>query len=210
MQQRGFADSHQLNPIGMGLVFALHAGVLGAIILTPPDAIKGVIFSPLEIYNVPIKAPPPPPPLPQPEQRSNIAKVDRALIVPTNDPPDILTESKPSEPLPPEPRSEFVPTPPLAPVLVEAKPDPRFADALQPPYPSALARQEIEGKAVVRVLIGVDGRVKAVEPVSASDPAFHNATAIQALRRWRFKPGTRDGVPVESWRTMTVRFQLEG
>ena len=30
----------------------------------------------------------------------------------------------------------------------------------------------------------------------------------QALRKWHFKPATRDGVPEESWRTMTLTFVL--
>jgi protein TonB len=66
----------------------------------------------------------------------------------------------------------------------------------------------MEGFATVRVLIGTDGRVKQVEAVKASDPAFLDATRKQALAKWRFLPATRDGEAVESWREMTVRFQL--
>ncbi|OHT17736.1 Gram-negative bacterial tonB protein [Sphingomonas haloaromaticamans] len=72
-----------------------------------------------------------------------------------------------------------------------------------------MARQEIEGVVVVRVLIGADGRVKAVEQVSTTDPAFFEATKRQALRAWRFRPATRDGVAVESWRTMRVKFEMQ-
>lgn len=61
----------------------------------------------------------------------------------------------------------------------------------------------------MKVLVGIDGRVKAVELVSADDPGFAEATRRQALRHWRFRPATRDGVPVESWRTMTVRFRMD-
>ena len=68
-----------------------------------------------------------------------------------------------------------------------------------------MIRAEMEGFATVRVLIGTDGRVKQVE---ASDTAFLDATRKQALSKWRFLPATRDGEPVESWREMTVRFQL--
>jgi protein TonB len=211
MQQGGFSESRRANPVGLGLVFALHAGVLGAIILTPPDTFKRVIYKTLTTY--PVHEQKPPPPLPEQtkaDKPTRIAKVDREVNVTPNDFTDIRpVDPLPADPLPLPPRPEIKPDPPQAPVLVEAKPDPRFASALQPPYPSAMARQEIEGKVVVRVLIGVDGRVKAVEPVSATDPAFHEATAAQALRRWRFRPATKDGVAVESWRTMTVRFQLE-
>ena len=71
-----------------------------------------------------------------------------------------------------------------------------------------MIRAEMEGFATVRVLIGTDGRVKQVEAVKASDTAFLDATRKQALSKWRFLPATRDGEPVESWREMTVRFQL--
>lgn len=209
MQQRGFTEDRRPNPMGMGLVFALHAGVLGAIILAPPETFKRVIFDPLDTYNVP-QTPPPPMPDPEPRQEtpSHVTAPERlAPTLPAE--PSILVAREPiADPLPLPPQTETLPEPQPEPVMIEASPDPRFASALQPPYPSALARQEIEGKAVIRVLIGRDGRVKAVEPVSATDPAFHDATAAQALKRWRFRPATRDGVAVESWRTMTVRFQL--
>jgi protein TonB len=193
----------------MGLVFALHAGVLGAFILTPPEVIKRIIYDPIETYNVPKLPPPPPLPEAQPETASNIPKVTRIVPTQTTDNSDIIRPLDPLPPLPFPPRPEILPEPPKPAVMTEAQPDPRFAAVLQPPYPSAMARQEIEGRVVIRVLIGTDGRVKAVEPVSATDPAFHEATAAQALKRWRFKPATKDGVPVESWRTMAVRFQLE-
>ncbi|TAJ41295.1 MAG: energy transducer TonB, partial [Chitinophagaceae bacterium] len=50
----------------------------------------------------------------------------------------------------------------------------------------------------------------AVEMVSAAHPGFFEATRKQALRYWKFRPATRDGVATESWRTMTVRFTIQG
>lgn len=94
------------------------------------------------------------------------------------------------------------------PVFVGARINPGYANALQPIYPPGMIRAEMEGFATVRVLIGTDGRVKQVEAVKASDPAFLDATRKQALAKWRFLPATRDGEAVESWREMTVRFQL--
>jgi len=61
---------------------------------------------------------------------------------------------------------------------------------------------------VVRVLVGTDGRVKAIERVSATSDAFFAATRRQALSQWRFRPATRDGVGVESWYRMSVTFVL--
>jgi protein TonB len=60
----------------------------------------------------------------------------------------------------------------------------------------------------VRLLIGADGRVKAVEKVRAASDAFWRATERQALRHWRFTPAMVDGKPVESRTTVTVHFEL--
>jgi protein TonB len=62
----------------------------------------------------------------------------------------------------------------------------------------------------VRVTIGVDGRVRAVEQVSATSAAFYRATERQALRHWRFRPATLDGRPVESRLVLEVIFRLQG
>lgn len=97
---------------------------------------------------------------------------------------------------------------PVQPKLVLAQFDPRFADRLQPDYPASEQRREIEGSVTVRVLIGTDGRVKAVERIAADSSGFFEATKRQALTRWRFKPATRGGVAEESWKVMTVHFQI--
>ena len=62
---------------------------------------------------------------------------------------------------------------------------------------------------MIRVLIGTDGRVKQVERVSAASDAFFAAAEHQALTKWRFKPATSDGTPIEQWKTMSLRFELQ-
>ena len=46
--------------------------------------------------------------------------------------------------------------------------------------------------------------------ISSASDAFLDVTRRQALAKWKFRPATRDGVPYETWRSMTVRFVLEG
>jgi protein TonB len=106
----------------------------------------------------------------------------------------------PPPPLPPPPRA-------ADPVRVQAKLKPGIE--LLPPYPPTEERAEREGKVVVRLVIGVDGRVKSVEKVSAASEAFWRATERHALRAWRFNPATVDGKPVETSQVMTVKFELE-
>jgi protein TonB len=52
--------------------------------------------------------------------------------------------------------------------------------------------------------------VEAVEKVSATSDAFWRVTERQALSRWRFKPATVDGNPVQSSKVLSVFFKLDG
>jgi periplasmic protein TonB len=86
--------------------------------------------------------------------------------------------------------------------------DPKFARDFQPHYPVGKLRLEIEGSVTVRVLVGTNGRVRQLQIIQASDADFAKATEKQAYKSWRFTPATRDGVPVEDWQTLTVRFDI--
>jgi protein TonB len=121
--------------------------------------------------------------------------VDRGPV--TLDPP----------PLPPGP--SVASDPPPMPKFVLAQLDPKYAGVFQPDYPAREQRAEIEGVVKVRVLIGTDGHVKAVELVSGDNSSFFEATKRRALAKWRFKPATRGGVAEESWKEMTVRFEIK-
>ena len=54
----------------------------------------------------------------------------------------------------------------------------------------------------------LEGRVSDIAKISATDESFWLATQKHALRKWRFRPATRDGVAVSSVKTLTVRFTL--
>lgn len=96
------------------------------------------------------------------------------------------------------------------PVLTNAKLDPRYAARFQPPYPPASERQDEEGVVVVRVRVGPDGRVLAAELKASSGHRRLDEAAVEHARRaWRFVPATRDGVAIESWREIPVRFELK-
>ena len=205
MHAGGFLDRNvTTSPSRLGIVIALHGAALAALMLAKPEYVPKIDWKPIDIYTVPDEPPPPPPPVPEvtPQPRQTVETT-----------PPIVTAMGPVEnPIPPQPPVVPTYTPPYTP----AAPAPVLTEAtmirgveVQPQYPMSLARQEIEGFATVRVLIGTDGRVKDVQMVSATEPEFFEATARQAKRYWKFKPATRDGIAVESWRQMTVRFKLE-
>jgi len=215
----------------MVAAIAINGAVLAAVLLAPAAVREVSKFKSIEAIDVKPLDPPPPPPEPKPE----IAATDPAppapplfapkpiveTPLPSLDGPETSSDPQPN-PLPAPgftpggtgtiiaPRIEPTPTPtPAPPVLRDAVRDPRYAANFQPPYPSRLLRLDVEGTATVRVLIGPDGHVSKVEVVSATDPEFGRATERQALSKWRFKPATRDGTPVPSWQTLTVRFTID-
>ncbi len=212
----GYLDRKRRYPGLLAAAVVLHVGALGAVLSYHPE-IVGLREKPLQLLPIPPVVPPPPPAPrhPGPEPRTADPRPQphpdtpgpRIPVLPIADPwPD-------TPPLPPfDPgsggdRSGPI-DPPLPPVLTGVSSDPRYARDIQPPYPPALERLEIEGSVTVRVQIGTDGRVMAVELVKTDDPAFFSSTRDWALRRWRFKPATRDGEAVISWLTRTVHFRI--
>jgi len=196
----------------MGATIAIHVVVVGLLLLSRTEYFPKVPPT-MEVRNIPIDVadPPPPPPLPdQPVPKSNI-QPPKVVIARPIDPTTfvvdpIMPDNYPIDVIPSEPVKPVVDP---VPVLVEAAIDPRFARDFQPPYPPAKLRMGENGRVVVRVQIGTDGRVRAIELVSATDTIFFEATRRYALRHWRFTPATRDGLPVESWKTMTLRFEMK-
>jgi TonB family protein len=83
---------------------------------------------------------------------------------------------------------------------------PILIDQVSPIYPSSAKASGIEGVVVVRVLIDKGGRVKRADVVNG-DPLLTQA-ALEAVRQWRFKPGTLGGAPAEAEATVGVNFKL--
>lgn len=206
------------SPIGIGGAIAVHALVAGAFLLMPKEMIDTFTSGTLKVHSIP--ADPPPPETVPPETDSKVPpKADSHPTV-VNDPffppppsdTGFKTDAHPftgtdsgkgtgADTLP------VIPPPP-EPVLVDASIDPRARAAFQPDYPGAMIRQGMDGTVTVRVTIGADGRVIDIERLSATDDAFWIATQRHALRKWRFRPATRDGVAISSSKVLTVHFRL--
>lgn len=222
MYANRFASERRFHPVSLTVALAINGGLLAAMLLAGSMATRIVNEDPALITtHIPL---PPDPPTVEPEPVRQLDPEPAPLpfvprpVVPLSQPDQPVFASDPLLPVAPPPSlpgtaggtgtaTTVEPVKP-APVLVDAAPDPRFANAFQPDYPAAERRAERDGLVTVRVRIGTDGRVGAVEPVRATSDAFLDATRRHALSRWRFRPATRDGVAVESWRTMTVRFEM--
>lgn len=209
-----YGAGNRHRPVAALLAIGLPAALVVAVALSPMIMVTPPKSEPIHGTLIELQKPldPPPPETAkekQPTERSTAPTETVKPVVDTKPIGEIFVDRGPiviNPPLPPGPPQ--VVDPPAPPKLVLAQLDSRYAGSFQPDYPAREQRAEIEGVVKVRVLIGTDGRVKAVELVSGDNPAFFEATKRRALSKWRFKPATRGGTAEESWKEMTVRFEI--
>jgi len=78
-----------------------------------------------------------------------------------------------------------------------------------PIYPESARRREQQGTVTVRVLVGADGSVEQAEIADSSGFDTLDDAAIDTVRlRWRFVPARRDGLAIETWVLVPIRFAL--
>ncbi len=84
---------------------------------------------------------------------------------------------------------------------------PRAVSQIAPRHPPELLKAKIEGSVVLLFVLNENGRVQDLRVESSSRPEFEKP-ALAAIRRWRFKPGTREGKPVRSYVRQQIVFNL--
>lgn len=95
----------------------------------------------------------------------------------------------------------------LAAGALDRIPDARLR--VPPRYPDALRRAGREATVVVTFVVGEDGRVMDARADEQAPREFAEA-AEQAVRRWRFEPGTRLGAPVSFRMSVPLVFSISG
>jgi TonB family protein len=85
--------------------------------------------------------------------------------------------------------------------------EPVMLNRPRPVYTKEARKKMVQGKVVMRVLVGADGNVKDVKVVEGL-PYGLTEQATAAAYRMRFKPATKDGQPVEQWMNITLDFIL--
>lgn len=79
----------------------------------------------------------------------------------------------------------------------------------KPPYPFMARRMGAQGVVLLRVHVRADGSVAEVQIGQSSGFLLLDNSALQTVRdSWRFIPARLDGVPVESWVEVPIRFVL--
>jgi protein TonB len=88
---------------------------------------------------------------------------------------------------------------------LEKRPEP--VSQVAPAYPSELRKAKIEGLVTLMFVLNEDGRVEDPRVESSSRPEFEKP-ALEAVKRWRFRPGMKDGQPVRTYIKYPIRFRV--
>ena len=76
-----------------------------------------------------------------------------------------------------------------------------------PRYPHEMKRNGISGTVVLRFIVDSRGDVVDVDVVSSADPEFSKA-AVEAMLRWKFRPGVKNFKKVNTRMEMPMAFTL--
>lgn len=79
-----------------------------------------------------------------------------------------------------------------------------------PRYPSDALRNGESGTVLVRIEVGADGEPTAVSVVARSGSRSLDRAAVQAAKRWRFRPAQQNGSAVASAVEVPIEFALDG
>lgn len=82
---------------------------------------------------------------------------------------------------------------------------PRVVRAVAPAFPSHMRSAGIEGEVRLTCLIDEKGEVRHIALAEASDLQFVDP-ARQALQKWKFTPGSRDGQPAAMSIVVPIKF----
>jgi protein TonB len=79
---------------------------------------------------------------------------------------------------------------------------------IAPVYPITAKRRGIQGWVKVKFVVNERGAVERIAIVDAKPPGVFDHSVKRCVSKWRFNPGTVEGLPVKAWVETTVRFEL--
>ncbi|HEX2531007.1 MAG TPA: energy transducer TonB [Burkholderiaceae bacterium] len=171
-----------------------------------------VIKQPIETKIIEEVKPPPPQDLPPPPPPPKMMAPPPPFIPPpevqVQQPPPpqntiaAISNVKPENPVLPTPQAEGPSTTRVPPVV-----DARACD--KPPYPRNALRNGHEGMVTLQFLIGIDGHVVDAKVEKSSGHRELDRAAVAGLSLCRFRPGTVDGKPEQSWTKMQYVWKIE-
>lgn len=88
---------------------------------------------------------------------------------------------------------------------LDQKPEPRVRPL--PVYPFEMRRSGLKGEVIVRFIVDTQGNTRDAEIVRSSHPGFEQA-ALDAVLKWKFKPGKKAGAPQNTRVSQLLTFTL--
>lgn len=205
------------SPNVMLFIVAAHIAAIAALMSARMEVMQHGREPPITVDLV--REPPPPPPNPVPQTKPTPQPNNEWLshpdpVAPTRpvQPPQLDTGGMTSDPGPVVgPTVTPKPLPPL-PTPVPVRADAQLltpASQLRPPYPASKLLIEEEADLRLRLAIGADGRVTAVDPIGRADPVFLDAARRYLIAHWRYRPATVDGRAIATTTVITLSFRLD-
>lgn len=194
---------------GIGIVVAFHLGLAYALANGLAGKAMEVIKQPLQAVLVEEYVPPPPPPPPPPPKKVDLPPPPPPTFVPPVEvpvarpapSPNVIAAVSNTPPPPPPPAAPAQPVRTAA--VVEA------SACEKPNYPASSLRNQEEGTVMLSFLIGVDGKVVDAKVEKSSGYRELDKAARLALSLCKFKPGTVNGKPEQSWTQMQYTWKLD-
>jgi protein TonB len=84
---------------------------------------------------------------------------------------------------------------------------PEAISQVAPVYPASLRKARVEGVVALVFVLNEEGRVEDARVESSSHAEFE-APALEAIRKWRFRPGQKEGKSVKTFLRLPIRFRL--
>ena len=199
---------------GVAFVIVLHILIIWALVSGLARKAVELVAKPLETKLIAEVAPPPeklPPPPPPPKMAAPpppfIPPPEINVQVPPTPSPAAITAVSTA---PPPPTAAVVAAPPEAPrAPVRTAPVVEAKSCEPPSYPSASRRLNEQGTVQLNFLIDAEGRVIESRIDSSSGVERLDEAARKALALCKFKPGTLDGKPEQSWHKMRYVWKLD-
>lgn len=150
-----------------------------------------------------------PPPLPVLQPQPSPVAVPQSAPPPDEPPRPAVGAAPPATaPAPSAPQATLQPVSGGGGSVGRVDAHPSLERAIKPNYPIGARRRGEEGTVILDVTVAADGSASKVVKVSSSGFEDLDRAAERAAERARFKPGTRDGKPVESAARLTLIFRL--
>jgi protein TonB len=94
--------------------------------------------------------------------------------------------------------------------LAQVDKPPVVVSRVEPGYPLMARRRNINGQVTVKFLVDAQGRVQKPSIVRANPEGIFESSVLDAVARWRFKPGIYRGQAVSTWVILPIQFKLAG